>query len=1030
MASFSFARQSQPTATQSNRSNAPLFSASRPTNGISANDPLQPLRAMAERVGKEVEKFAERVDHWHTQSNESTKAKHQATVKMVDRFRDFAESQVKELKRVNDADNKGDLSKSIRRRVRNLTEDHDNNNSASLFGQSSQSVIPSIESSAGHEAENIKDLRDWQAELATWELLRLVIEQYHHEPGTDSAASKKAQLQEVGGIARYCKNNEIWERFLLEDDQAKEKAIVLRWLEQTAQRGESEIGTITQELEQASGKGAHTWTNGWLHTKSKIKQVKRLEGTDQPLKATVNLKSEDRTTNLVTQLDPDVVARQNRALDKSDDYYERALWMVCYEMMRRGVPWKQIVDYCYERNEAWRAVSLGAANETNVDGMPNVTGPTVGYLFRRMCFHAARGARNSYEGAVYGLLSGDLKQVQAVSRSWDDHLYAHYNALLLSRFDTYLQQKYPSRVPESLTQKFVFQDAVANLDSWEESPQQVIALLRQQKATADQSVAPIKLIQGALIGRDVNDLMLKVGVALAEKLQHDSRTQNLIIHPDSPETDRNAHPESEHRTFTAERWYQNLASDPHAFRVLVHIFIIFQNGIKIIESQQNEQRWLAMDNVIAAYIEFLRISKRIQLIPLYAAQLLPERAAHCLARILPDIRNSEEQRGCVALLNSYRIDIIEVVAQSFTFAFKHSGFTHFDDEGYTVITNPIKRFNIIEKVISAQEHILWPGVRIKRELDGSSTEPKEEAVIDALQWYQYVSKDYEQTFEHLKNALTIFLLNGRLDAASRVIEDLSVESLSLSRTEALCGYPFDIMAPGTEEQDERQLHDHRDHLSVQERASAIPLAKLPDADRHREIVEDLRQKATPYYELQQIVRIIVFFREWRSEEDKLIKIRNDRAKDPNAPKVKPDTQRTKELLDAIESIFATLITSISESAHAGVIDTTDSWNLKKAYIPDIVLAYLSVLQTASYFLQRESANKAMEIAVLVADTNQAWLQKIFLQTGRMSELVDCLANVSKAMLRLTEHETKKVEKKKRGSKGETLRIWDVGVRDR
>jgi nuclear pore complex protein Nup107 len=72
----------------------------------------------------------------------------------------------------------------------------------------------------------------------------------------------------------------------------------------------------------------------------------------------------------------------------------------------------------------------------------------------------------------------------------------------------------------------------------------------------------------------------------------------------------------------------------------------------------------------------------------------------------------------------------------------------------------------------------------------------------------------------------------------------------------------------------------------------------------------------------------------------------------------------------------------------------------------------------------------MEVAVLVADERNKWLQEVFVQTGRMTELVDCLANVSKAMLRLSEMETTKAEKKKRGSKGETLRIWDLGSRER
>lgn len=712
---------------------------------------------MADRVGKEVEKFAERVDHWHTHGNDSRRAKYQTTVKMVGKFRDLAESQVKELKKVNDAENKGDLTKSVRRRIQNMAEAPDNSAQGG-FAQSLQSLAPSSDSGATSDSANLRELRQWQAELATWELVRLIIEQYHPEPGTDVAAEKKERLAKAGGTARYCKNSEIWDRFLLEDDQAREKAIVLRWLEQTAHNSESDIESITAELEAASGKGAHTWTSGWLDTKSKIKQAKRLEGTNQPLSPNAALKTADRTANLITQLDPDAATRQKRALEKPDEYYERALWMTCYEMMRRGVPWKKIVEWCHERNEAWRVVSMGAACEAHPNGGPNVAGPTVGYMFRRMCFYAARGARIPYEGAVYGLLSGDLKQVQAVCRSWDDHLYAHYNALLFSRFDSYLQQNYPNRVMESLAQKFVFQDAVANIGSWEESPQKVIDLLKQQKPTANQSVSPIKLIQSALISRSVDDLMLKVGVAIADMLQEDERPQNLIIHPDSDIADRCGKPLGEERTFTAERWYQSLASDPHAFRILVHLFIAFRNGLRILSTEESDhEKCLAVDNIVAAYIEFLRTSHRMQLIPLYAAQLVSARTAHCLARVLPDIKHGEEQRRYVALLEQYRIDLIEVVAQTFTFAFRDSGFTHFHKEGYTVITHPIKQFSILERVTGPREQILWPGVRIKKVLDGSVIEPKDEAIIEALQWYHYASKDYKQTFEHLKNAMIIFL---------------------------------------------------------------------------------------------------------------------------------------------------------------------------------------------------------------------------------------------------------------------------------
>lgn len=103
-----------------------------------------------------------------------------------------------------------------------------------------------------------------------------------------------------------------------------------------------------------------------------------------------------------------------------------------------------------------------------------------------------------------------------------------------------------------------------------------------------------------------------------------------------------------------------------------------------------------------------------------------------------------------------------------------------------------------------------------------------------------------------------------------MIEDLSVETLSLSRTEALCGYPFDFTTVGAERQDERALHAHRETLSREAR-SRLPISELPDAEQHEEIVQELRARSAEYYDLQQIVRIIEKFREWRDEEEILTK---------------------------------------------------------------------------------------------------------------------------------------------------------------
>lgn len=106
-----------------------------------------------------------------------------------------------------------------------------------------------------------------------------------------------------------------------------------------------------------------------------------------------------------------------------------------------------------------------------------------------------------------------------------------------------------------------------------------------------------------------------------------------------------------------------------------------------------------------------------------------------------------------------------------------------------------------------------------------------------------------------------------------MIEELNVETLSLSRTEALCGYPFDINVPGSEEQDERALHAHRENLSREDR-SKLPVSQLPDQDQHEQLVLYLRARSAPFYDLQQIVRLIAMFREWRAKEQEVIEYVN------------------------------------------------------------------------------------------------------------------------------------------------------------
>lgn len=221
-------------------------------------------------------------------------------------------------------------------------------------------------------------------------------------------------------------------------------------------------------------------------------------------------------------------------------------------------------------------------------------------------------------------------------------------------------------------------------------------------------------------------------------------------------------------------------------------------------------------------------------------------------------------------------------------------------------------------------------------------------------------------------------------------------------------------------------------------ADLVRPSRIPSAHEHAVHVHNLRTESRGYYDVSQIVRLIALFRQWRSEEETLIQLvptflfqrdlfqahkltsgpSPSRQRDTAQP---VSTKRAKDLFNTIGATFASVIDPSMEE---------DLIRIYYAYYPDILLAYLSILQSGSFFIHRDSATKAMDLATLVADQEREWLQKILLQMGRMSEFVGALAHVSKAMLRLGEHDSGKGKVgKKRGGKGEALRIWDVNVRN-
>lgn len=701
---------------------------------------------MADRVGKEVEGFAKRLDHWYTKSSENENAKHKATVKVLDSFRDFAESNVEELKKAVPVIDKDGLNGTLEQHTKRA-----------------EHTEPHAYTNHRHKDKSARGLPEWQAELATWELARLVFDLRHPQPGTDTEAAKNTKLRNAGGLDRRSPKAEVWERFIISDDLGREKKAVLRWLQQTANSSERNEDLIMEEWAKQSGKDVDTWTSGWLETKATIKHTKIALGVEGPLDS--NVKVSGRTTDgaLVTRLDPDAQTRQQCALEKPDVYYENALWKACYEMLRRGDPPSKINDWFKAKKQGYRAICIGASGEVWPDGAPNISPPDFGYLFRRTAYLAAQSASYPYEGAAYGMVSGNFQRIQAISSSWDDHLYAYYNALLLSRFDRYLLAEPQDQPRAQKHPQLNFPGVMEHINNdWENATQKVVELLAQDPATSHEAKTPIKLIQSALLTGTLDDLICKVGVAIADAVQARSSVPTFIVDPDHNADDAFAAGQEGvfscrgTRSVIVPDYYQRFLHDSHALRILVHIFIVFGNPRDPL-SRERRFEYFARGNVIAAYVEYLRLAQRLQPIPLYAAHLERWRASMTLGRILPAVTDPDEQKRYVKLMRGYGLKVEKTLLQYFNFALAQTGLV----VGFPrhEVAEPISKYELLDIPRQGHATYRWPnGQHIKDQVIDPTTRREHIAVVDCLLWYSHLKKKDENELSALvRNTLVIFL---------------------------------------------------------------------------------------------------------------------------------------------------------------------------------------------------------------------------------------------------------------------------------
>jgi nuclear pore complex protein Nup107 len=216
----------------------------------------------------------------------------------------------------------------------------------------------------------------------------------------------------------------------------------------------------------------------------------------------------------------------------------------------------------------------------------------------------------------------------------------------------YLQKYYPSRAPADIVQTYGIFDAVRFHGEPQTAGKRLIESLNKLATTKIETTQPLKTLQGVIIAKQFENFIYQQGLALSKFAN--AETDSVLI----PKFD--IEPENEDlSTYIALKDYDSL-------RVLVHMLIAFKSlGLSLGDKVQE----MAMENVIVAYIGFLRLAAKEELIPLYASQLSGDRLYATLSRELVDVTDPDQRVTQIKLMKELGLDVQKFVRFQTQFLF-------------------------------------------------------------------------------------------------------------------------------------------------------------------------------------------------------------------------------------------------------------------------------------------------------------------------------------------------------------------------
>ncbi|KAL4916215.1 107-domain-containing protein [Aspergillus aurantiobrunneus] len=868
-----------------------------------AQQALHPLRRTADRVTRQIEAFAEKLDRFKQKGNRADEfGNYQAVYQLVKGYQTIAQDVIHDISKQNT------LKKA----------------KAGWSFNKANGTSPSD--------TQTEELQRLQLEANTWQLLLNLVS---IDDPASRASYRKAQETTFQKLHRYSSDREVWDQFIKADQYAVECVIIMKWLEHTARTSSQDIDSLISELERQAQRGQGSWTHGWLYTKETIKGQKRLRAWPQPLEPndsgiTASLLTSEQSEPLVTQLDPDAVTRQKQNLEIKDQFHERATWMTCWKMLRQGENWTKIREWAADRLENWRAVSIcgssvdansGGENTPIDDGTTRMMNWRSQDSWRAACSSLARDSKTEdFERAVYALLCGESEAAFKVCQSWDDYLYVFFNNVLLSRYRGFCKQL-QRKLNFSPTSPMVFTPEPAGYSDFNK----FVQYTKGNDRIGGEARNPYRTIQAAILGKGYDSFFTSLAKAVSQAAIN--KDQSTLVPDLSPNY--------------VDDSLLIAAEDGDALRIAAHLYIVANSiGYVRTDSQFFDT---ASVNVIG-YIADLEEAGIVDIIPLYAS-LLPQGLMYSvLAEVLIDIVDPRERRLQVQLMHKYDIDVEAVIREQWNMVTSSvSAVEH---------SRTLKRF---PKVVTRKDgnRELVP---VKKDFIGTDISREDERIIRSLEWLRYIDGQWGRICYLGALLYRRFYISGKLPAARELsrrmrLSEISLECFGFDVADFPVDYEdgTDIGTPEPSSPAKTRVYGHKRNKSSNSVSSTSQTRLLYVQSQ---TMRDLEELIFAFDALERFAIVCENFDN--------IKRRRD------SGTLKALMEELQDALDGvslhIDAILYDWLVSAKNEAEQAELE-----EIRNTYIPELFLEYHSALYFTAHVISSDILVQCMNLAMQVAE---------------------------------------------------------------